>query len=64
MTYVTHVFMTVFGYSKAKANELMLKVHNDGKATVAFGTREEMERYTQRLHEFGLWATVARDDER
>jgi ATP-dependent Clp protease adaptor protein ClpS len=63
MTYVTHVFMLVFGYSKERATELMLKVHNDGRATVASGTREEMERDVQRLHEYGLWATVQRDDE-
>lgn len=63
MTYVTHVFMVVFGFSKEKAEELMLKVHNEGRATVASGTREEMERDAQRLHEFGLWATVQRDDE-
>lgn len=63
MSYVTHVFMVLFGYSKEKAHELMLKVHNDGRATVASGTREEMERDVQRLHEYGLWATVQRDDE-
>jgi ATP-dependent Clp protease adaptor protein ClpS len=55
--------MVLFGYSKEKANELMLKVHNEGRATVTSGTREEMERDVQRLHEYGLWATVQRDDE-
>ena len=63
MTYVTHVFMVIFGYSKEKAIELMLKVHNEGRATVSSGTREEMERDVQRLHEYGLWATLQRDDE-
>jgi len=63
MSYVTHVFMVLFGYSKEKANDLMLKVHNEGRATVTSGTREEMERDVQRLHEYGLWATVQRDDE-
>jgi ATP-dependent Clp protease adaptor protein ClpS len=63
MTYVTHVFMVVFGYSKEKAHELMLKVHNEGRATVSSGTREEMERDVQRLHEYGLWATIQRADE-
>ena len=63
MTYVTHVFMVIFGFSKEKATELMLKVHNEGRATVASGTREEMERDVQRLHEYGLWATLQRDDE-
>ena len=27
MSYVTHVFMTVFGYPKSKAQKLMLDVH-------------------------------------
>lgn len=63
MMYVTHVFMIVFGYSRAKSHELMLKVHHEGKTAVSSGTREEMERDAQRLHEYGLWATVQRDDE-
>ena len=62
MSYVTFVFMKLFGYSKEKAHELMLKVHNDGRAVVSSGTREEMERDVQRLHEHGLWATLQRDD--
>ncbi|MBU6253733.1 MAG: ATP-dependent Clp protease adapter ClpS, partial [Acidobacteria bacterium] len=35
MTYVTYVFMVLFGYSKEKATELMLKVHNEGRAQVS-----------------------------
>lgn len=62
MTYVTYVFMTVFEYSKERATQLMMQVHNEGKSTVASGAREEMERYVQRLHEYGLWATIARAD--
>jgi ATP-dependent Clp protease adaptor protein ClpS len=63
MTYVTYVFMVLFGYSKERATELMLKVHNEGRAQVSIGTREEMERDVQRLHEYGLWATLQRDNE-
>jgi len=63
MTYVTYVFMVLFGYSKEKATELMFKVHNEGRAQVSSGTREEMERDVQRLHEYGLWATLQRDNE-
>ena len=63
MTYVTYVFMVLFGYSKEKATELMLQVHNEGRAQVSSGTREEMERDVQRLHEYGLWATLQRDNE-
>ena len=62
MTYVTYVLMELFGYSKEKAHSLMMKVHTEGKAVVASGTREEMERVVQQLHEHGLWATLQRDD--
>jgi ATP-dependent Clp protease adaptor protein ClpS len=60
MSYVTHVFRNYFGYSKPEAERLMLQVHNDGRAIVATGPREEMERHTEAMHEFGLWATVDR----
>jgi ATP-dependent Clp protease adaptor protein ClpS len=63
MTYVTYVFMELFGYSKERATELMLKVHNDGKAIVSTGSREEMEHDVARLHEYGLWATLQRGDQ-
>jgi ATP-dependent Clp protease adaptor protein ClpS len=63
MSYVTHVFIVLFGFSRAKATELMMKVHNDGKAVVTSGSREEMERDVARLHEYGLWATIIRDDQ-
>lgn len=62
-SYVTYVFMELFGYSKARATELMLQVHNDGKAIVSTGSREEMEHDVARLHEFGLWATLQRGDQ-
>lgn len=64
MSYVTYVFITLFDYSKEKASELMLKVHNEGRAVVSSGSREEMERDVQRLHEFGLWATLSHDGEK
>ena len=62
MNYVTYVFIKLFGFSKEKAHELMMLVHNAGKAVVASGTREEKERAVQRLHEHGLWATLQRED--
>ncbi len=63
MDYVTYVFMELFGYSRERATELMMKVHNEGKAVVSEGTREEMEHDVARLHEFGLWATLQRGDQ-
>jgi ATP-dependent Clp protease adaptor protein ClpS len=61
MSYVTHVFMTVFGYPKAKAEKLMLDVHHRGRAVVSSGTRERMELDVATLHGYGLWATVQQD---
>jgi ATP-dependent Clp protease adaptor protein ClpS len=62
MSYVTYVFQTYFGYSKEKATELMLDVHRKGRAVVSNGTREEMERDTAAMHEYGLWATFQKDE--
>ena len=58
MNYVTYVFMTYFKYSKGKAEKLMLQVHNDGKAVVSSGSREEMEKDVNAMHSYGLWATL------
>ncbi len=58
MSYVTHVFMTVFGYPKAKAEKLMLDVHHRGRAVVSSGSRERMELDVATLHGYGLWATL------
>jgi ATP-dependent Clp protease adaptor protein ClpS len=58
MSYVTHVFMTVFGYEKPKAEKLMLDVHHLGRAVVSSGTRERMELDASTLHGYGLWATL------
>ena len=63
MTYVTYVLMEHFGFSKSKAQELMMKVHTEGKAVVSTGSREEMEHDVARLHEYGLWATLQRGDQ-
>jgi ATP-dependent Clp protease adaptor protein ClpS len=61
MSYVTLVFRKLFGYSEAKATELMLKVHHEGKAVVSSGTREKAEYDVARLHAHGLWATLRQD---
>ena len=58
MSYVVLVFQKVFGYSREKATQLMLEVHHDGKSAVSNGSREEMERDVQAMHEYGLWATL------
>ena len=61
MTYVTYVFQKLFGYERAKAEKLMLQVHNEGKAVVSSGTREKAEYDVSRLHAHGLWATLQQD---
>jgi len=58
MSYVAWVFRKLFGFSKEKANHLMLQVHNDGKAIVSDGPRDKAELDVFRLHEHGLWATM------
>ena len=40
----------------------MLDVHNEGRAAVSNGSREEMERDVQAMHSYGLWATLVKDD--
>ncbi|MBN9607532.1 MAG: ATP-dependent Clp protease adapter ClpS [Actinomycetales bacterium] len=62
MNYVARVFRTYFGLPAAKAERLMLLVHHEGKAVVATGPRELMERHTEAMHEFGLWASIAKAD--
>ena len=62
MSYVTYVFQTYFGYPRQKAEKLMWEVHNDGRSVVSSGTREEMERDVQAMHEYGLWATMEKAD--
>jgi ATP-dependent Clp protease adaptor protein ClpS len=61
MSYVALIFRRLFGYSEAKANQLMLQVHEEGKAVVASGSREKCEFDVARLHAHGLWATMRQD---
>jgi len=61
MSYVIWVFQKLFGYSRDKAEKLMLDVHHKGRAIVSSGAREKMEYDASRLHAYGLWATVSRD---
>ncbi|MDM4764363.1 ATP-dependent Clp protease adapter ClpS [Galbitalea sp. SE-J8] len=62
MSYVSYVFRSYFGFSRAKAEELMLRVHTEGRAVVATGAREAMERHVEAMHEYGLNASVQKDD--
>jgi ATP-dependent Clp protease adaptor protein ClpS len=62
MSYVAFVFQKHFGYPKERATELMMDVHQKGKAVVSNGTREEMERDVEAMHSYGLWATMQHDE--
>jgi len=61
MHYVTYVFQKLLGMSKAKATELMMQVHTQGRAAVTSGPREKMEADVAKLQGAGLWATLQRD---
>lgn len=58
MSYVAFVFQDYFHYPADKAEQLMLKVHNEGKAVVSTGNREEMERDVMAMQNYSLWATM------
>lgn len=62
MGYVARVFRTYFGYPPAEAERLMMLVHTDGRAVVASGPRELMERHVQAMHEYGLLSTLGTAD--
>ncbi len=61
MSYVVFVLRQYFKYPQEKAEALMLQVHNEGKAVVSSGGRDEMERDVTAMHSFGLWATLRND---
>ena len=58
MSYVAYVFQEHFGFDRSESERLMLRVHTEGSAVVAEGTREEMELHVEAMHGYGLWATV------
>ena len=58
MSYVCYVFQSYFGFTAARAEQLMLQVHQNGRAVVAEGSKEAMEMHVEAMHGYGLWATV------
>jgi len=62
MSYVTMVFRRVFGYSKEKAEQHMMEVHQKGRSVVWSGGRERAELYVQQLHGYLLLATMERSE--
>ncbi|MFO1490544.1 MAG: ATP-dependent Clp protease adapter ClpS [Kiritimatiellia bacterium] len=62
MNYVVLVFQRVFGYSRELATKLMLEVHNAGRSLVASEPREQAEMHVTQLHQYGLQATMQKQD--
>ncbi len=62
MTVVVVIFKRVFGYADAKATQLMLTVHHEGRAIVWSGARERAESYCVRLQVSGLQCTIEQDE--
>ncbi len=58
MTYVTKVFMQVFGYTQEKAHRLMMEVHKSGRSIVWTGAREQAEMYAQKLQAHHLLTSL------
>lgn len=58
MTYVTKVFMQVFGYGQDKARRLMMEVHQTGRSVVWTGAREQAEMYAQKLQAHHLLTSL------
>ena len=58
MDYVTHVFMTIFGWQRPKAEQHMLQVHRQGKSVLTRDGLERAEHYVHRLQSYGLTATL------
>src|SRR6188508_1664801 len=61
MDYVTHVFQTVFGWNKQKAEHHMMQVHKEGKSLLTRESLEKAEHYVHLLQGYGLHATMEAD---
>jgi ATP-dependent Clp protease adaptor protein ClpS len=61
MDYVTHVFQTVFGWSRPKATKHMREVHEQGKSVLTRENMEKAEFYVHELQKYTLHATLERD---
>jgi ATP-dependent Clp protease adaptor protein ClpS len=61
MDYVTHVFQTIFGWTRQKAEFHMMQVHNQGKSVLTRASLEKAEHYVHQLQKYTLHATMERD---
>lgn len=58
MSYVTHVFQTVFGWNRKKAERHMMEVHEQGKSVLTRDSFEKAEFYVHQLQKYSLQATM------
>ncbi len=56
--FVTHVFQTVFGWERKKAEKHMLEVHELGKSVLVRESFEKAEFYVHQLQKYSLQATL------
>ncbi len=61
MSVVVVIFRKIFGYPNAKATQLMMTVHHEGRAIVWSGSRDRAEGYCVQLHTHGLQASIEQD---
>lgn len=58
MQYVTHVFQTVFGWERKKAERHMREVHEKGRSVLTRESFEKAEFYVHELQKHSLQATL------
>ncbi|GAB3621059.1 hypothetical protein GCM10027417_23200 [Glutamicibacter endophyticus] len=61
MSYVSYVFRSYFGFTREKAEHLMMCVHQDGHCVVRSGSKEKIESDVHAMHGFGLQATMTQE---
>ncbi|HXQ19673.1 MAG TPA: ATP-dependent Clp protease adaptor ClpS [Acidimicrobiales bacterium] len=58
--HVIKALIDILNHSRARAEQLALRVHNTGKAVVAVRPKEEAVAAARRFQDRGIWATVER----
>ena len=62
MDYVTHVFQRVFGWTRERAEQHMMEVHNEGRSLLVRETLEKAEHFVHQLQSYNLQATMERGE--
>ena len=63
MNYVTHVFQTVFGWERKRAEKHMVEVHELGRSVLIRENFEKAEFYVHQLQKWSLQASLERATE-